>query len=87
MADGLEDLADIQSHLRRRLHEQQTVLHGVLLGLFARNLAVFLQIALVSSKSNHNIRIAASLQLLHPGLSTVEGLLTITSVSRTLLGS
>ena len=79
MADRLEDLADVQRHLRRGLHAQQAILHCVFLGLFAGNLAVLLQITLVSGKGDHHVRVAASLELLDPGLRAVEGLLAVTS--------
>lgn len=80
VANRLEDLTNIQGHLGRRFHEEQVVLSSVLFSLLTRNLAVLLQIALVARQGNHNVGIASSLELLHPGLGSVEGFLRVTLI-------
>ena len=53
---------------------QQSLLLGVRVGLLELDLPALLEIGLVSSQSNNDIGVSASLQLLHPALGARKGI-------------
>lgn len=76
LCDGGEELFDVLGRFCRGLEEEQTSLLGVLFGIGSRDSALvgFLgdKIELVSGKSNDDVFVGLTLQLLDPGLCLVE---------------
>ena len=70
-----ENLPDVGRVLGRRLQEDDAVLLGKGPALLRLHHPLILQIRLVTGQCHDDVGVASSLQLLHPALGSVEGVL------------
>lgn len=83
LSDRNKKILDVHCSLRRGFHVKDVVVFGVLVGFFKLHLAARFQIGLVTSKSDHDVRVATTLQLLDPRFCPRERILLCHKRQRT----